>query len=84
MLLDQHPRFLNVRVEFVNGNHLHLLCLEYIKETTLKYNELYRSYVKRLDELDEQTRINEEVKKYNRMVGPKLQKPELKIPPPPK
>jgi hypothetical protein len=45
-LLDQFPKFSK-------------LAIEYIKETASKFNEMYLSYHRRLDELYDQNRLNE-------------------------
>jgi hypothetical protein len=44
---------------FKTGNHMQKLAIEYIKETASKFNEMYLSYHRRLDELYDQNRLNE-------------------------
>jgi hypothetical protein len=58
-LLDQFPKFSNVKDVFKTGNHMQKLAIEYIKETASKFNEMYLSYHRRLDELYDQNRLNE-------------------------
>ena len=51
-----------------------------MKDTTLRFNTAYLAYFKRLDTLNEISRINENLKLQNVKLAKKNQKPLLKLP----
>lgn len=74
-LLDKFPKFSSVSAEFKSGNHLYKLCIEYVKETALKFNQMLMSYERRQEELYDITKLNEEIKKQNRNLPAKQHRP---------
>jgi hypothetical protein len=58
-LLDTHQKFSGYEGEWKKGRHLERVCCEYIREEAGKFNELYIGYLRKIDELYDQRKLNE-------------------------